>query len=837
MEVFTKKRQTHHEPLDERAVRDSFLRFFTSTLVGYERFLVVPDADFLTSGNDWFDSSKFVATASPSRTPFLRALVETQLFQSFIQRRTEASDVHCVLFDECLVEYHSSNVPYGRLTQIQGDVNSHRRMDYDLLVDQCATEPGLRLDDDETSFLVNKSVGNDNDTSTQASSFYADSSISDTLSLDKDTSFAINSCGDIVTCPCIAHLPPNARYSYCVDGNGVFPTALCAKSFFPMEPDVLETDSTETPAPILTRSEREREEAIRMFNITVSRRGMQKQHRCLWQMAKFMVSHVEFLISSSIFISQRNTHCYIYSIVAKGSQFFGAYILCIPSQISQPNLSVNEKSKILLRSLGALRTLRSHRRIVADEAAYRALIVSCGRCGTDRRIELTKLYGLMRMDGINMNAVTLGCYTRAIAEGYSNVRSVDGSAKVGMQVIVSPGNNRSMHKGINLEVLDNNLSILEESGVRWRSGGNADCTKVEQGRPLTISPSKTFDTANTQRSNKKRSWLPVNCSSSFSPYSQTENLPDPNGIRLFALWSRATACKSCGYIPLDEEIQSGWDVISNTLDNASSVACPRCAGSMIPLIGYKEMSIVDLIELEATEKRNDELNVSGLTQDADPQEMPPQLESSIKGGRVSSSSVKQGQEGFVAYLSPQKLRIMLEDLFSEYGEAALNRDSLRVLNPEVFFNLWWYSARFSLPLPLSVKSLPVEEDSDNSSGIRDDEEEPTYSDACRDCCAFASWDKTVALYGCRSAAKAVLAAQTLASKSDRFLREKLFDNSDIPLLSFFNLQSYAQGDWDHPDFSESECLLGLQFVVFIIFHEPVLISACSLWKRRHWQYW
>lgn len=526
--------------------------------------------------------------------------------------------------------------------------------------------------------------------------------------------------------------------------------------------------------------------------------------------------------------------CHIYFIVPKGSQFFGAYILCIPSQISQPNLSVSEKSKILLRSLGALRTLRSHRRIVADEAAYRALIVACGRCGTDRRTEITKLYGLMRMDGIFMNAVTLGCYTRAIAEGYSNVHSVDGGAKVGMQVILSTGNNRSMHKGLDLEVLDSNLSSLEESGVRWRSGGNADSQAnhvssklLEQDRPLTISPSKTFDTANTQRSRTKRSWLPVNCSSSFTSHFQSKNRSDTNGIRLFALWSRATSCKACGYIPLDEEIQSGWDVISNKLENSSSVACPRCTGSMIPLIGYKEMSIVELIESKAAEKCSDDLDVSGLTQDVDPQEMPPQLESSIKGGRIFTSTVKQGQAGFVTYLSPQKLRIMLEDLFFEYGEDALNRDSLRVLNPEVFFNLWWYSARFSLPLPLSVKSLPDEEDKFNNSGIQGDGKEPNNPDSCCDCCAFASWDKTVALYGCQSAAKAIVATQTLSSKSDRLLREKLFDNpyTDIPLLSFFNLQSYAQSDWDHPDFSESECRLGYNCHWYFL-SKQILIPAC-----------
>jgi hypothetical protein len=836
VDVFAKKTQKYHGPLDERAIRDSFLRFFTASLAGYERYLVVPDADFLTSGNDWFDSSKFVAAASPSFAPFLMAIVETQLFQSFVQRRTEASDVHCVLFDECLAEHHSSKVPYGRLagqvsSQVEGDDDSKLQMDYDLLVDQCATEPDLCLDDDESSFLaqsdVNKNDGNENDTATQASSGYAESVISDAPSLDKETPFAINASGDIVTCPSTANLPPNARYSYIVDGNGVFPAVFDRNKFFPMEPDVLEIESLEARASILTRSEREREDAVRMFNLTVSKRGTQKQHSCLWQVAKFMVSNISSSVNPSLAIGERLTAEFF--IATKGSQFFGAYILCVPSQLSQPDLSVGEKSKILLRSLGALRTLRSHRRIVADEAAYRALIVACGRCGTDRRTELTKLYGLMRMDGIFMNAVTLGCYTRAIAEGYSNVRSVDGSEKIGMHVIVSSGNSPSMKKGLDLEVLDNNLSILEESGVRWKSGGNADAQadethqKMEHGKPPTISPSKAFDTANTHKSTKaKRSWLPVNCSSSFIPHFRTKNYPDPNEIRLFALWSRASCCKSCGYIALDEEIQAGWDVIDNTHGSLHSVACPRCMGIIIPFIGYKEMSIGQLMESEVTENSCDDLDVSGLTQDAYPQEMPPQLESSIMGGRVSSSTVQHAQAGFVAYLSPTKLRSMLEDLSLKYGEDALNRDKLRVMNPEIFFNLWWYSARFSLPLPLAVRSLPVGEDSD----VRDYDNEPDYSFSCRDYCAFASWDKTVALYGCRSAAKAVLAAQTLASKSDRFLREKLFDNpyTDNPLLSFFNFQTYAQGDWDHPDFSESECHFSLWFVIDIFFRVPRLIS-------------
>ena len=306
-----KQQQHHYEPLDDRAVRDNFLRFFCSILGGYERFLVVPDADFLTSGNEWFDSSKFPAAAPSNRTPFLSALVDTQLFQSFIQRRTEASDVHCMLFDECLAEYHSSTVPYGRLSggdssgsQVDGDGGSQQQpyVSYNLLVDQCATEPDLHLDDDESSFLANRSevyskmFGHDNDTATQASSVYAESTISDTPSLlDKDTPFAINASGDIVTIPSTAHLPPNAMYLYCVDGNPSFPTKFDRRHFLPKEPEFLATESSEVPPPILTRSERVQEDAIRLCNMTVSRRGPQKQHRCLWQLAKFMVCLVKSL--------------------------------------------------------------------------------------------------------------------------------------------------------------------------------------------------------------------------------------------------------------------------------------------------------------------------------------------------------------------------------------------------------------------------------------------------------------------------------------------------------------------------------------------------------------
>lgn len=294
-EALRRKSMVHKPPLDDRGIRDCFLRFFCSILGGYERNLVVPDADYLTSGNDWFDSSKFLSASSGNARPFLSTLVETQLFQSFIQRRTEASDVHCMFFDECLIDFYSSTEPYGRLNAAP-PTEDMPRLAYDLLVDQCCTERDQVVDDGDSSIfarsdLFEKSIFAGGDSETQATSGYAESTISDTSSLDRDGgSIAVNSTGDLVTMPSTAHLL-NEKFNYCANSSPSFPTRFDDALFLPREPDSLATELSEVPPPILIRSDREREESTRVCNSTVSRSGPQKQHRCLWQLAKFMVSY------------------------------------------------------------------------------------------------------------------------------------------------------------------------------------------------------------------------------------------------------------------------------------------------------------------------------------------------------------------------------------------------------------------------------------------------------------------------------------------------------------------------------------------------------------------
>ncbi len=268
------------EMLDDRAVRDCFLRFFCSILGGYERFLVVPDMDFVISGNEWFDTKGFLnSTKSQSRSAFLNSFVTTQLFQSFIQRRTEASDVRCLLFDECLAEFHSSKIPYGRLSRyIEAGYAQGNRQPYDLLVDQCAAEIYDHLSDvDETSS--------------------ADASILTVHTIDGF--MMINNSGDFVTAPSRKDLPIGMRYVYCIDGHPHFPQKLDIEMFFPKEPEFLSADLDKEIVPILTRSDRETDVSKIQRKKAVTHRGVQRQRRCLFQLPKVMVS---FLFTTFITI-------------------------------------------------------------------------------------------------------------------------------------------------------------------------------------------------------------------------------------------------------------------------------------------------------------------------------------------------------------------------------------------------------------------------------------------------------------------------------------------------------------------------------------------------------
>jgi hypothetical protein len=261
-----------------------------------------------------------------------------------------------MLFDECVVEFHSSAIPYGRLggdaEAVPADDGASSQLLYSLLVDQsCAMVPSTA---DQGTIAPNRSVdASEADSTVSLNLSRASASIAD--SSFRYSGSVVNSDGDVISAPSRHDLPPGRLFIHFKDGNPCFPYSLRDELLFPREPDSWEFEMTKSPDPLLARSEREMEEANRRRKMATSNRVMQNQRRCMWQLPKLM-----------------------------GSHFLGSWLLCIPPLMSQSSYSLEQQSRFLLRALGALRILRSKQRIVPDEAAYRALMVACGRsrsCG------------------------------------------------------------------------------------------------------------------------------------------------------------------------------------------------------------------------------------------------------------------------------------------------------------------------------------------------------------------------------------------------------------------------------------------------------------------------
>ena len=317
-----------------------------------------------------------------------------------------------------------------------------------------------------------------------------------------------------------------------------------------------------------------------------------------------------------------------------------------------------------MRALGALRLLRHKQRIIPDEAAYRALIYACQKTNGDRRVELVKLFGLLRSDGIFPSAVTLGQYTRALAEGYSKRTASGlpedsindlGGVEVTESIIIRGSGRSSVGGSINslcgpesaLFALDGNLANLESAGKRWRQrsggsgadrAGSSKATINSRTANVSSGDGAAAASASEDRNHRKRhrSWLPVVVSSSFVPAnasirSSSTSLPSDSSflqsdsVRLIALWSRTGACDSCGNIPLDEEVQAGWDAVGTNSDAQSAISCPRCGYVLTPMLGYREMTIEEALKLKDPSPQN--------IVDADFAGLPPQVGPYIDQGR------------------------------------------------------------------------------------------------------------------------------------------------------------------------------------------------------------
>lgn len=181
-------------------------------------------------------------------------------------------------------------------------------------------------------------------------------------------------------------------------------------------------------------------------------------------------------------------------------------------------------------------------------------------------MELVKLFGLLRSDGIFPSAVTLGQYTRALAEGYSkrsigtpgeDVAGIDVSEPTKVESKLGARGTETMEPGVFLCSLDGNLTNIEEAGRRWRlkSSNERDINANVHDEVL---PTKDSHDVERQKKRSSKPWLPVSTSSSFVPGLSDDTIPPQNAqlekesIRLLAIWSRTRSCEckllcSCAY--------------------------------------------------------------------------------------------------------------------------------------------------------------------------------------------------------------------------------------------------------------------------------------------------
>jgi hypothetical protein len=350
-----------------------------------------------------------------------------------------------------------------------------------------------------------------------------------------------------------------------------------------------------------------------------------------------------------------------------------------------------------------------------------------------------------------------------------------------------------------LNKLDESISVIEEIGKSFARRSRASSEGQEVANDFAnVNGENVLDgkqgSQSTQRDTsdhikRPRYWKPVFTSSSFVPvssmvqsssntylYECNEFMSEKN-FRVVALWSRTASCASCGYNFLDEEIQASWD--NKPHDYIGSLPCPRCSAPFLPMLGYHVLSLDEALSAD---------NICGSTQG-----LPPQLKTLPKENFADSNETR----GFTPYLNPFMLRTLLERCLEEKGEEILDRDTLRSYEPRVFWNLWWYCSRFSFPLPLPNSSVwigkeVIDEPTKSNSNLR--------RNVPLNFCAFSSWDKSIALRGCASGARAVRSFLELRSDFDKY--STITKNPESSLLQSFSLQSCAKGDWEHQYLSQ-----------------------------------
>jgi len=690
------------EPLDDKAVRGAFLCFQCEIMEGYTDHLITPDADWMISSNQWFDFNGFMAARPPELAPFFERLTQSQLFSSFVQGRTSSGSYTYVYFDRCL-------------EVLRNEKSAFTAADRTILLDEVVCNLNNNVRGTHQRTLSKRDSYNWEDDSSEMQAHFSQQSTQEILACEEPAGTENSPINKLLSTP------------------KSFPKRLNPDLIMlPEENGQQRSRVSSTISPEIS------------FSAALIRSDIERQPQPHFSQA-----------GPSVLLVSDNMH----TPTIMATHAFAAWFLCLPAALLHTPLDAREA--LLICAFGCLEKMQSVYALVPDEALYRALFVACGLAAQSGNFskEVVCLWKELQSHGIQPNAATLGQYTKAVVDAQSRDNCAASSSPGGRRHEIRS----SCHRAFNLTT-DSfvGLGDLDIRGRHWRAkaeevanqGAEADKNSESETVPVMrnggageeVPMDSQYAALNSHPQAKvlqlSSSILnlsmngvcidPPSLMKSSSPKKETYH--HKSSIKVTAIWSGSKHSEDCAYRPLDEEIMACW-----SLKGRSRSVCARCRKEYIPKLHYTELDpgIQKSMDRSSIKMHNwAEFKSTNLSPSAKKKTAGHPISKNVeKTGLLSESFTQnndvwsidqmspqaigisdlceglqevESEEDYYEvstkecnYISPVNLRLQLEEFIQVHGPEGLTREDLWREDPTLFLNLWWYCARFELPLPLS----------------------------------------------------------------------------------------------------------------------------------------
>jgi hypothetical protein len=640
-------------------IRNEALKMMTEFLKQYRSFLLVKD-EKVSCMEDMFDKDSFVISSKPQYRPFLYKLVETQCFGAFIQERSFPSSQSStfVFFDMCLdideerqqrqVEIASRDLDYWQRKQL---VERDTKTTYEMMIKAQLDEGARSIN---TSTCSRKSLG-----------------------VSRDVAEVV------FEGPSRAHLGETEIYQYCdwptLDVSLYLPEKAVERK---LKVKFAETVAVRTEAEMIVSLQAD---------------------KSVWQ-ASDIESSVETSTTSSAAARAE----------ALLAHFYGLYGLC---SFCSLGLTDNDGGLIGVNDAIAKKRLKdglvkawkqiATAVILLDEAAYRGFIASCANFGSFGKWLGEEIFQIAEQTLGKVSALTYSQFTklkvgpnngdepidclpaRTDEEDFLRRKSLGQDAWIVMW-------SKQECPGCKYKILDEEiLSRFEETG--FAATVSCPCcersfqpqlsfksylcqTIVEKLKASHFNLVELVDKRSSKLTKRRRSVDPSAIAERLSARRKSSTLVDDLKVKKLPMFDRLVAVRS--------------SLVFSDMEMSVEKKC-------FEIVCEKEAAGTTGVKLDAQDEGS--TLQEGVAEKNAPSMKPP---SSINGnqshgtyvGSLSGPGVTSRQS--VAYMSLVRLRQGFENVVKTEGIAGLQRGTLRLQHPDLYWNLVWYCSRLGLPVPL-----------------------------------------------------------------------------------------------------------------------------------------